>query len=64
MGKEARIKLGLEWKRKLLANEKGANFIVPKSVTMNHPYIKMAETEAKKPEEKPPKDKDKEKEKK
>jgi hypothetical protein len=46
MTKEGRIKLGLEWKRRILENKNRSSdrkLIVPKGINLDHPYIKEAE---------------------
>ena len=54
MSKAGRIKLGKEWKRKLEENAKGAKHVIPRQVSMNHPYI--LEAEGKLPKAEPKKD--------
>jgi len=41
MTKAGRIALGREWKRKLIANKEAGKklYVVPRQVTMRHPYI-------------------------
>lgn len=46
MTKENRIKLGKEWKRRILENKKlpaEKQLRVPKGITLSHPYILEAE---------------------
>lgn len=46
MTKENRIKLGLKWKEILLKNKNlpaSKKILLPKQVTLDHPYIKEAE---------------------
>ena len=47
MSKAGRIKLGKEWKHKLLENQKGARWVIPKQVKLDHPYILEADAEGK-----------------
>lgn len=67
MTKENRIKLGKEWKRRILANKdlpKERQLRVPKGISLNHPYILEAEGKAPAPEvSKKPKGKGKAKDK-